>query len=543
LHPYDVPGRYEVSVTACDDDGACTTSLVHVVDVRNALASIDSMPAPATLDEGDTFSGTATIDVPDNGDTYTLAVTYGDGSLPQEFEVTAADTTVDLNHTYADNGSFAVEIVICDNEGGCAGSETTTVAVKNVPPVLTPVEDFTVAEGETFTRVLANFTDPGFDCPSPTCDPPSLEDFTALIGWGDATGRLGLIAETPGGPGTATTGTLSGTHAYADNGTYRTAFGIWDDDEITATFPETLTITVENAPPSVDTPVITPSPSGEAAAVELAASFTDPGGEDDGPFTCRIDWGDETATDGIVDGMDCLGSHTYPDDSPPGGHPIAVTITDKDGGSASNSVAHTVNNLLPEISKITAGVSGTEATVMVEANDPAGALDPLSYAFDCNNDDEYEVDAGDVNTTTCHFGAYEGTFQIGVQVSDDDGGVTVGSVPVTIVTRLCANDHSGVLRYSDNCRNHESAITLPDDGPLTLCASTSNGMLRLPANGSCANHQTTYVLPEDGPLNVCINRHSLIMRVIDDVNQCSGHEFGVVIAATEIEAAVPQGAR
>lgn len=112
--------------------------------------------------------------------------------------------------------------------------------------------------------------------------------------------------------------------------------------------------------------------------------------------------------------------------------------------------------------------------------------------------------------------------------------MTTDTVTLTIATELCASSITGVLRYSDTCHDHERAVIIADEASVNVCASGLNGLLRSPANGVCAGHQTLYQLPGDGPLHVCVSQYTQTLRVVGNLGQCASHEFGRVIAVTEI---------
>ncbi|NIP87391.1 MAG: hypothetical protein GTO03_18295, partial [Planctomycetales bacterium] len=59
----------------------------------------------------------------------------------------------------------------------------------------------------------------------------------------------------------------------------------------------TFELIVNNLPPAVDAPTVSPSPSAEGVAVTASATFSDPGA-DDGPFTCRVNYGDGSGDEG-----------------------------------------------------------------------------------------------------------------------------------------------------------------------------------------------------------------------------------------------------
>jgi hypothetical protein len=99
-------------------------------------------------------------------------------------------------------------------------------------------------------------------------------------------------------------------------------------------------IHVNNVAPVVDAPVVLPEPSIEGQGVTASAAFTDPG-INDAPFTCLVNFGDgSSALAGFVIGNTCHApAHVYPTF---GQYPVAFSVTDKDGGTGSNSVAHVV---------------------------------------------------------------------------------------------------------------------------------------------------------------------------------------------------------
>ena len=136
------------------------------------------------------------------------------------------------------------------------------LVVDNVAPTLAfgAGQASTVNEGDLFLLDPVTFEDPGFDVPGN----PSIEDFTSTIIWGDGHSDPGTLTETPGGPGTPTTGEVSGSHVYADNGTYTVTVEICDDDNgcVSGSFD----ITVNNVAPTVH--------AGPDGTVDEGALFT-----------------------------------------------------------------------------------------------------------------------------------------------------------------------------------------------------------------------------------------------------------------------------
>ena len=103
----------------------------------------------------------------------------------------------------------------------------------------------------------------------------------------------------------------------------------------------TATITITNLPPLVDAPIVAADTTTEGQAVTPTATFSDPAGQLDAPFTCSVDYGDGSPiTAGTVNGTTCTApAHTF---TGYGSYKVTFTITDKDGGSGSATTRHYV---------------------------------------------------------------------------------------------------------------------------------------------------------------------------------------------------------
>jgi hypothetical protein len=94
-----------------------------------------------------------------------------------------------------------------------------------------------------------------------------------------------------------------------------------------------------------------------------------------------------------------------------------------------------VNNVAPTITSVTNNgpiLVGGSATITVSATDPAGANDPLTYSFDCDNNGTFEIGPQAGNSASCTF-ATAGSKTVNVRVADGDGGVATGSTVVTVL--------------------------------------------------------------------------------------------------------------
>ncbi len=175
--------------------------------VPSNVAPTVSAGDDATVSEGAAFSGAGSFTDPDT-DTWTATVDYGDGSGSQVLAL-GSDKSFDLNHTYADNGSYTVTVTVNDGKGG-ESSDSSTVTVNNAAPqvgaISAPVAP--VAVGTSITA-SASFTDPG-----------TTDTHTATIEWGDG----GTSA------GTVSSGSVSGSHTYTAAGVYTLKLTVADDD-------------------------------------------------------------------------------------------------------------------------------------------------------------------------------------------------------------------------------------------------------------------------------------------------------------------------
>ena len=184
-----------------------------------------------------------------DGGTHTATIDWGDGSAVEAGAVTepASPGTVSGTHTYADNGPFIVTVTVTDDDG-LVGSDTLTITVANVAPIVAAGPDQPAVQLAGASLALATFTDAG-----------SGDTHTATIDWGDGSPvEAGIVTE-PASPGT-----VSGSHAYTHLGPFTVTVTVTDDDG--GSDSDTLTVTV--GPPLVPIPGVTPW-----ALVALAGSF------------------------------------------------------------------------------------------------------------------------------------------------------------------------------------------------------------------------------------------------------------------------------
>ncbi len=180
-------------------------------------------------------------------------------------------------------------------------------------------------EAAAASGTLASFTDP---------DPAAkASEYTASISWGDGTSTAGTISGPTGGPFTVT-----GSHTYADEGSYPIKVTITDTDNTSNSATVDDTATIGDA--GLSASAISPLPVSGQSFSGPVADFTDANTATSSPadFTATINWGDgTTATSGTVTGSggsyQVTGSHSY---AGTGYYTVKVHITD-DGGSTADA--------------------------------------------------------------------------------------------------------------------------------------------------------------------------------------------------------------
>src|SRR5205085_2090769 len=227
-----------------------------------------------------------------------------------------------------DNGSRTVKGKIRDKDGGFS-EYTASVTINNVAPTVNAAANQFSNEGSSTSFSLGSFSDPGVN------DNPWAVD----VNWGDSSSHTTFNAGSQGALGIEN-------HTYADNGTYTVTVQVTDKDG--AFDSKTFQVTVANVPPTVTAGANQSSFARPHTSFHLG-SFTDPG-VNDAPWHVSVDWGDGSpATTFTTSSPGALAAqhHTYADG--PHAYTVAVTVTDKDGGTGSASYTATIINVPPTV--------------------------------------------------------------------------------------------------------------------------------------------------------------------------------------------------
>src|SRR5262249_7826843 len=149
-----------------------------------------------------------------------------------------------------------------------------------------------------------------------------------------------------------------------------------DTGGLTAT--TTFSLTVNNVAPSITLSGAGSVNEGAAYTLSLGA-VSDPGADTVSQYV--VNWGDGTSDTYTTAGAK---THLYPDGPP--APAITPNLLDEDAPppTPATPLSVTVNNVAPTITSFTVpptAVEGSAVSLSASATDPAGANDPLSYAW------------------------------------------------------------------------------------------------------------------------------------------------------------------
>jgi RTX calcium-binding nonapeptide repeat (4 copies)/PKD domain len=329
----------------------------------------------------------------------------GDGSYGGS--LTSAAAAVPAIYLADGPATVTVKARIIDKDGGFT-DYTTNVTVVNVPPTLSISGAAVTNEGASYSLGLSS-SDPGADTIS-----------SWAINWGDGS----AVQTVSGNPSSVT-------HTFADGSNNYTISASATDEDGTYAAGNTVAVAVHNVAPTLA--LAGAATVNEGSTYTLGLSSSDPGADTINSWL--INWGDGTQ---VVTGHPSSVTHTYADGANPfTAYTISATATDEDGTyAAGNTVTVHVLNVAP-----TASAGGpystfddTAITLTGTATDPAGAADPLTYAWDLDNNGTFETSGATASFNPVALG-FSGnqTRTVKLQVSDGDGGVTIATTTVQLL--------------------------------------------------------------------------------------------------------------
>jgi PKD repeat protein len=401
---FEGPGDYTVKARIIDKDGEFTdyTTIIHVSNAAPTLTNV----VGDTIFENEVATIGATIVDSGATDVFEVDVDWLDGSTATigglgssdvagmmgdtTYQWTAATRRLELSHQYFDDGltnaptdTYDVSLIVRDDEMDSTGPYLAPVIVNNVAPALIVATMQNVFEGDELDLSALG----GAPALGLYIDPGTLDTHTATVDWGDGTAIENATVFAGMG-----SGTLGGTHVYADDGKYKVTVTITDKDGESDT--ESFFVNVANRNPVVLAPhgdqMIL---EGQTVSFSDLATFTDAGF--DNPlntspfmppavgdplaesFTYDIDWGDGrdaitgmTIADmngapGVPSSGTIAASHTYADD---GVYQVTVTVHDDNGGIGTSSFFVTVSNVAPSLTDTMPANTVAEGQAFVLSN-------------------------------------------------------------------------------------------------------------------------------------------------------------------------------
>jgi len=300
-----------VTIDSDETDPYSSSEDTSVTDASPPIADADG---PYTGDEGSpiTFNASDSSDPDGTIDSYEWDWD-NDGSYDE------STTSPTITHTWSDDHSGTIGLKVTDNQD-LSDIDTAKVTVNNVAPTADAGPDQTVDEGDT-VNFEGNFTDPGW-----------LDTHTATWDWGDGTGDPGVLTEENNPPDS--TGNITGSNAYGDNGVYTVNLTVSDDDG--GVDWDTASVNVNNLPPVItDVELLEIKIKCDNVFVKFRGNFTDPGWLD--THNATWDWGDATSSGVVVEentepdatGV-VTGEHTYTD-AKFRNYTVTLTVMDDDG--------------------------------------------------------------------------------------------------------------------------------------------------------------------------------------------------------------------
>jgi hypothetical protein len=246
-HTYTGQGTYAYTVTVTDAGGsaAIVSGSAAIADAALTAGTEVDLAANTGVALPDASIGSFTdADPLAPISDFTAVVNWGDGTASSPGTISqpggvGTPFQVTGSHVYSTPGNYNTQISVAD-AGGSTVTLTGMAAVTDLP-VTGAVNDISAVAGQnTGTVVLATFTDP-----NPLASVTSVSATLAAGGWGDGTpaSSVPLAITAIGGTTTSTLFEVTGSHAYAQFGTYTVNISVTTGGGVTTILtPGTATV-------------------------------------------------------------------------------------------------------------------------------------------------------------------------------------------------------------------------------------------------------------------------------------------------------------
>jgi len=393
------------------------TALVAVTEDDNQSPELTALTI-VSANEGEeiSFELVSFVDEdPREGEVRLATINWGDETEDSDVEVTLENPTtgkVVYPHTFKNEGLYTAQVTVFDGRGGI-GLEAVEIEIKDVPPTF--VVETTEINGQEGQPVnLADFkgslSDPGLD-----------DTHNITVDWGDETTDQVSIdnSVTPEDVGQAL---LALEHIYPDSADYTVTLVAVDTTLEENQGQVTLTAKIENLAPEIGE-ITLPENAAEGDELTLEVVATD-AEADQATLSYIWDFGDGTLA--TEPNLESTAIHTFPDS---GDFEIRLTVTDDDGGTSEQTIQITVDNIPPEITELPDEIEIEEGAPLELAPVIVDAGQQDSHTFSWNFGDESPL----VESPTVAY-AYqkEGSYQLTLTVTDDNGGSTTQEINVTV---------------------------------------------------------------------------------------------------------------
>ena len=459
----DGPASSTVSARATDsdgDEGAANTQTVRVANVAPTV----TLSGAGAVSEGSTHTYSFTVTDPGQ-DGFVASTGYPDcdagatdnGSVVAgSYSPTASGGTFECS--FPDGPATAnvkMQVFDEDGAGGTDSEAVRVVEVANVTPKLTAPAGQSAAEGATASIDLGSFTDPGPDAP-----------WAVDVDWGDGSAHTTFDASDAGSLG-------SKTHSYADGPDTRTVT-VTVTDKNGASDTTTFSVAVANVAPKVTLASTNDLSVDEGTTHTYSYSIADPG--QDTVQSVDVGCGDRgSLVPGSSTNDDTSGSFrcSFPDGlSPATATTVSAAASDSDGDTgARESQPVTVKNVAPTVTPPadqSAGEGSSQSFSLGSFGDP-GADSPwkatVSWGDGATTALADQTSTGSLGSAA-HTYADNGTYTVGVTVTDKDGGKDTRSFKVAVanaapkITRFSGTDYiAGPNAFLDGSSALKSTLT------------------------------------------------------------------------------------
>jgi cyclophilin family peptidyl-prolyl cis-trans isomerase len=348
-HKYAVVGKYKVVVSIQSNEnftsGTRGTLKRVVVNAQIADAAIVGNKAVIVGKEDEALSGVVvgtftTNDTRDTTSDFVATVEWEGGvqksSLNPEDGVivtgSAGTFTITGVYTYDTAGTYPVKVTVKDRTGGATTVISSEAFIDRSSLTVGSLTDTSVIEATTDNYQVNAVA---------VTDEEAGHTYTARVNWGegDADDFEDLVL-TPVSDGTNKRATFDLKHTYAESGSYPVTVIITDENGVTATRRQT--ITVGDKPPTIGS-ITGPTTAvrGELVTIRLNDVTDDSEKDSDRAFTYEITWGDgstSTTSDTPENRLQTV-SHTYLKTSDDQTSPVAgkfrITIKVRDADMTS----------------------------------------------------------------------------------------------------------------------------------------------------------------------------------------------------------------